>query len=59
VASSCGGETVVKGGYCISDLIRSQQNAAVRELESGRGTEGRQAHRRIGRQLYRAHTELA
>jgi hypothetical protein len=59
VASHRDGEAVIEGGYCISDLIRSQQNAAVRELESGRGTKGGQAHRRIGRQLYRAHAELA
>jgi hypothetical protein len=40
VASHRDGEAVIEGGYCISDLIRSQQNAAVRQLESGGGTQG-------------------
>jgi hypothetical protein len=44
-ASGCGGETVIKGSHCISDLIPSQQNAAVRELQSSRGTPAGPAHR--------------
>ena len=36
-----GGKAVkVEGGYRISDLIRCQQNAAVRQLQGGGGTQG-------------------